>query len=77
MDGSPEVVARASTRPEAELIRARLESEGIAAAVLGDDAGGLYPNLSSMGVRVVVGSGDMARATEVLATPTDGDDETG
>ena len=69
MEGAPEVVARVSTRPEAELIRARLESEGIAAAVLSDDAGGLYPNLSSRGVRVVVGASDLARATEVLAQP--------
>lgn len=71
MDENPEVVARASTRAEAELIRARLESEGIFAAVLGDDAGGLYPNLSSKGVRVVVSAGDLARASEILVEPPD------
>lgn len=71
MEDAPEVVARASTRPEAELIRARLESEGIAAAVLSDDAGGLYPNLSSRGVRVVVGAADLTRAREVLSDPQD------
>jgi hypothetical protein len=71
MEDAPEVVARVSTRPEAELIRARLESEGIAAAVLSDDAGGMYPNLSSGGVRVVVGAADLARATEILTEPQD------
>lgn len=71
MEGAPEVVARVSSRPEAELIRARLESEGIPAAVLSDDAGGMYPNLSSRGILVVVGASDLGRATGILAQAQD------
>lgn len=61
------VVATFSSRPQAEVARARLEAAGIGASVLGDDAGGLYPNLSTVGVRVVVDEEDREEAEAVLA----------
>lgn len=67
------IVATYNTRPQAELARARLEAEGIRAAVLGDDAGGLYPNLSPGGVRVAVASEDEAAALEILGEPVEPD----
>jgi hypothetical protein len=65
-DDAPVVAAAYSSRPEADLARARLEAEGIRAAVLGDDAGGLYPNLSSGGVKVVVSERDLERSRRIL-----------
>jgi hypothetical protein len=56
-----------ATRPEAEVARARLAAAGIAASVHSDDAGGMYPNLSTSGVRVMVQEQDLEYAEEVLA----------
>lgn len=65
------VVATYSTRPQAELARARLEAEGIRAAVLSDDAGGLYPNLSPGGVRVAVAEEDEEAARAILTSTSE------
>ena len=61
------VVEKFNTRLEAEMAAGLLESEGINARVLADDAGGTYPPLQMVrGVRLVVASDDEARAREIL-----------
>ena len=61
------VVRRFTTEVEAELARAILESNGITAAVLRDDGGGMLPALSLMSaVRLVVAPADAEAAQEVL-----------
>ncbi len=66
-----------SSRAEAELAAGLLESEGIEALVLADDAGGLYPMLQFIrGVRLLVAREDEAQAREILeAQPLDPDPE--
>lgn len=60
-------VAVYSTRSDAEIVRARLVSDGIGAIVVADDEGGLNPGFySNYGVRVVVGAAELSRAREVL-----------
>ena len=57
-----------SNRIEAEMAAGLLESEGIEAMVMADDAGGTYPMLQFIrGVRLVVFKEDEARAKEILA----------
>lgn len=52
---------------EANLVKAKLESEGIEALVQADDLGSTTPTLSVVrGVRVLVRESDRARAMEVL-----------
>jgi proteasome lid subunit RPN8/RPN11 len=54
-----------STRSDAEIVKARLTSDGIEAIVIADDEGGLNPGFySRYGVRVVVASGDLSDARE-------------
>jgi len=67
VDGSPVPAAIAGSRTEAELIAGLLRSNGIAAAVSADDAGGQEPQLQLQGVRVLVASADEARARRLLA----------
>lgn len=56
------------TRIEAEMAAGLLESEGIEAMVMADDAGGTYPMLQFVrGVRLMVFKEDEARAQEILA----------
>jgi len=64
----PVVVARFSTRMEAEMAAGLLEAEGIAAYVSADDAGGAYPSLQFIrGVRLIVLPEDEAQARAILA----------
>jgi len=52
----------------AEMAAGLLESEGIEALVMADDAGGAYPMLQFIrGVRLMVAKEDEAQAREVLA----------
>lgn len=52
---------------EAEMVKERLESEGIHALVADEAAGGVMPFVaSSSGVRVQVREADAARAREIL-----------
>jgi len=52
---------------EANLVKARLESEGIEAIVQSDDVGSMTPTLNTVrGVQVLVRSGDRAEAMESL-----------
>jgi len=54
-------------RSDAEIVRARLASEGVEALVIADDEGGLNPGFyAHYGVRVVVAAADLAAAYEVL-----------
>src|SRR4030066_154493 len=56
-----------SNRIEAEMAAGLLESEGIEAMVLADDAGGTYPMLQFIrGVRLLVAPEDEAQAREIL-----------
>jgi len=55
-----------TTRAEAELARGRLESAGIPAWVLTDDANGVYPFELSGGARLVVRARDRDAASSVL-----------
>jgi len=58
-------VAVYPTRSDAEIVKARLASDGIEAIVIADDEGGLNPGFySRYGVRVVVASGDLTDARE-------------
>ncbi len=56
-----------ASRPEAEMSRARLESEGLEALVRSDDAGGFEPQLGlTNGVRLVVRAAYVAVALGIL-----------
>jgi proteasome lid subunit RPN8/RPN11 len=56
-----------TTRSDAEIVRARLLSDGIEALVIADDEGGLNPGFySHYGVRVVVAANDLPRARKIL-----------
>jgi len=58
-----ERVAKFSHRVEAELARVSLESEGIPALILADDAGGTYAGLP---IYLLVEAADVEAAKEVL-----------
>jgi len=61
------VVRRFMTEVEAELARAILAANGIDAALLRDDAGGMLPAMSLMSeIRLVVAPEDAEAAREVL-----------
>jgi hypothetical protein len=55
-------------RIAAEMAAGLLESEGVEAMVMADDAGGAYPSLQFIrGVRLLVAKEDEAQAREILA----------
>ena len=55
------------SRIEAEMAAGLLESEGVEAMVLADDAGGAYPSLQFVrGVRLMVAAEDAYRARMIL-----------
>ena len=60
-------VALAASRIEAELIVGMLRSNGVAAVLSADDAGGQEPQLQLQGVRVLVTPSDEADARQLLA----------
>jgi hypothetical protein len=67
------VVARVPSAVEAQIIVGLLESNGIAAALSADDAGGLEPQLQlTQGVRVLVAADDEQRARQLVAGADDG-----
>jgi predicted Fe-Mo cluster-binding NifX family protein len=52
-----------------------LESEGIEAMIMADDAGGTYPMLQFIrGVKLMVAPEDKARAREILEAMAEGED---
>lgn len=54
-------------RIAAEMAAGLLESEGVEAMVVADDAGGAYPSLQfARGVRLMVAAEDAYRAREIL-----------
>ncbi|HEY0815616.1 MAG TPA: DUF2007 domain-containing protein, partial [Pseudonocardia sp.] len=68
MAGSaPVTVAVVTSQFEAELMVGLLQSNGLAASVSADDAGGQEPQLQLQGVRVLVARSDEAAARQVLA----------
>jgi hypothetical protein len=60
-------VAVVASRTEADLIVGMLRSNGLAAAVSADDAGGQEPQLQIQGVRVLVAPADEAAARQLIA----------
>lgn len=61
------VLGTYSSLIEANLVKARLSTEGIEALVQSDDAGSMTPTLITVrGVRVLVRETDRARAMDVL-----------
>lgn len=75
-----EVVHVESDETAARIVAGFLESEGIEASIVEDDAGDQIPALEAIrGVKVVVPAADAARARELLAArqaaAPDGDDD--
>ncbi len=61
------VIETFASRIEAEMAAGLLESEGVPALVMADDAGGAYPALQfTRGVRLLVAAEDQYRAREIL-----------
>jgi len=71
------IIETFTNRLTAEMAAGLLESEGIEALVLADDAGGLYPMLQFIrGVRLLVAKEDELQAREILsARPLEPDPE--
>ena len=67
MEGATVSVAVVASRTEADLIVGLLQSHGLTAAVLADDAGGQYPQLQQDGVHIMVAPSDEASARRLLA----------
>ena len=70
MDGAT-VLTVVGSRIEAELIVGMLRSNGLRAALVADDAGGLQPHLQMKGIRVLVDPSDEDSARQLLATADD------
>jgi hypothetical protein len=70
VDGA-KVLTIVGSRIEAELIVGMLQSHGLRAAVVADDAGGQQPHLQMQGVRVLVDASDEASARQLLAANDD------
>jgi predicted Fe-Mo cluster-binding NifX family protein len=66
-ENPPEIVASVPTRTEGDLVVGLLQSEGIDALIIADDAGGEIASLQQDGVRVLVKAADADRAREILA----------
>jgi len=58
-------VRQFKSRIDADIAKSRLEAEGIASIVSSDDAGGMYPPLSSV-VGLQVRKKDAKKAKEIL-----------
>ena len=68
------IIETFSSRMEADIAAGLLQSEGIEAMVLADDAGGTYPMLQFVrGVRLLVAPEDEAQAREILAAMETGE----
>ena len=55
-----------SNRAEAEIDKGLLEDNNIKAVVSSDDCGGLYPQLSSGGVKLIIQEKDKERVNKIL-----------
>ena len=69
--GGESSIATFPTRDDAEIARGLLESVGIEARVVSDDAGGAFPLPLSGGVQLVVDESDRDAAAAVLAGGAD------
>jgi len=68
MSGNKRIIAEYYNIVEAEMAKGRLESAGIPAIVLRDDAGGMEPQLQfASGVYLAVRASDRADAEAILA----------
>jgi hypothetical protein len=68
------VIETFSDKSFAEAAVSLLDSEGIEARIVADDAGHELPNLDfARGVRVVVSSADAERARQLMNAASDGD----
>jgi len=66
-DDTTSVVRTYATRRAAEFSQALLESSGIPSFIRADDAGGMWPDLGrATGVRLMVTTGDLERAEDIL-----------
>lgn len=66
------VIETFSDKSFAEAAVSLLDSEGIEAAIIADDAGHEFPNLDfARGVRVVVAPADVDRARQVMDAASD------
>lgn len=67
------VIQTYGNRPEADLAKGALESEGIQAMVQADTAGGMREHLawSGQGFKILVREEDAAAARDLLAPPSD------
>jgi hypothetical protein len=73
---APVVVGTFQIEHEAELARAVLESNGVNAVVLRDNAGGMLPMLQALfQIRLVVAAEDAELARRILDEPVEGLDE--
>ena len=61
------VLEKFGSRMEAQMAAGLLEAEGIYTFISADDAGGAYPPLQYLGVRLIVYPEDEQRAREILA----------
>ena len=67
MANNPVMIAEYSSELDAELARSRLESAGIEAWVLKDDAGGMQPQLQiTQGVKLFVDETDIDEALKII-----------
>ncbi|MCK5044117.1 DUF2007 domain-containing protein [Candidatus Parcubacteria bacterium] len=53
-------------RIEAEIDKGLLENNNIKAVISSDDCGGLYPQLSSKGVKLIIQEKDTEKANDIL-----------
>lgn len=68
--GDYQLVATVNTRPEADLMKMRLEANGIKVIIQADDLGGMAPfpmQPSSTGVKIMVHKDDLEYAQELLS----------
>ncbi len=67
MEESKVVVGEYENEIDAEIARGHLEASGIAAFIIKDDGGGMFPSLqNSDGVRLVVAESQKEKASEIL-----------
>jgi hypothetical protein len=68
MERDQVVIAEFNNEIDAEIAKGHLESAGISASIVKDDAGGMFPSMQNTeGVRLTVAEGDESLARAILA----------